>query len=103
MTVPSSAPPPPRGYEGPSFPRVPMHAMRLSVHFTSVYSRGVNRAGPNAGGGPGLAERFYNLLEIRAGFLQSFTRTINKVNGNSAFMHCIVKFYSQKVRNLLYA
>ena len=39
-------------------------------------TRGVNRAGP----GPilkiaGRAERFYNLLEIRAGFLQSFTCT----------------------------
>ena len=42
-----------------------------------IYStRGVNRAGPNAGrAGPGRAEQFYNLLGIRAGFLQSFTRT----------------------------
>ena len=32
------------------------------------------RAGPNLGG-PGRAERFYNLLGIRAGFLQSLTRT----------------------------
>ena len=58
-----------------------------------IYTRGVNRAGPNAGragpgsgrffklragpnlGGPGRAEQFYNLLGIRAGFLQSFTRT----------------------------
>ena len=49
--------------------------------FATVCNRGVNRAGPNAGragpnlGGPGRAERFYNLLWIRAGFLQSFTRT----------------------------
>ena len=35
-----------------------------------LFVRGVNRAGPNAG----RAEQFYNLLEIRAGFLQSFTR-----------------------------
>ena len=36
-----------------------------------MYTRSVNRAGPNAS----RAERFYNLLEIRAGFLKSFTRT----------------------------
>ena len=51
-----------------------------------IHNRGVNRAGPGpsrffklrAGpnlGGPGRAERFYNLLGILAGFLQSFTRT----------------------------
>ena len=32
------------------------------------------RAGFNLGG-PGRAEQFYNLLGIRAGLLQSFTRT----------------------------
>ena len=42
-------------------------------HF-SLQSRGVNRAGPKRAG-PGRAERFYNLLGIRAEFLQSFTRT----------------------------
>ena len=63
----------------------------------SIITRGVNRAGPGPGrvlklragparragpgltwagrAGPGRAERFYNLLGIRAGFLQSFTRT----------------------------
>ena len=56
-----------------------------------VYRIGVNQAGPgrahaefvNCGpnlGGPGRAERFYNLLEIRAGFLQSFTRTNFLIN-----------------------
>ena len=34
---------------------------------------GPGRAGPNLSG-PGRAERFSNLLGIRAGFLQSFTR-----------------------------
>ena len=34
------------------------------------------RPGPARRAGLGRAERFYNSLEIRAGFLQSFTRTI---------------------------
>ena len=59
---------------------------------TSI-SRGVNRAGANGGradflsSGLARAERFYNSLEIRVGFLLSFTRKIKL----TVIMHsCIV-------------
>ena len=74
------------------------HWIALSLHKLKSYiievstGPGRMRAGPgraradflNCGPGltwPGRAERFYNLLGIRAGFLQSFTRTNFLTNG----------------------
>ena len=69
---------------GGGTPPGPLYGPPMS---TSLYSRGVNRAGPNAGrAAPGRAERFYNLLEIQAE-LFSVIYSYNKVNGNSA-LYC---------------
>ena len=61
--------------------------------------------------GPGRMRSRADFFKFRAGTarppgrVSSVIYSYNKVNGNvgnSAFMHCIVKFYSQKFRNLLY-